>query len=58
MSTKKYWRGIEEINPSEEYLAKVKNEFEEREITLGLESEEFVEVTSGLSESDEVLIPE
>ena len=29
MSTKKYWRGIEEINPSEEYLAKVKNEFEE-----------------------------
>ncbi len=29
MSTKKYWRGIEEINPSEEYLAKVNNEFEE-----------------------------
>jgi len=29
MSTKKYWRGIEEINPSEEYLAKVNKEFEE-----------------------------
>ena len=29
MSTKKYWRGIEEINPSQEYLAKVNNEFEE-----------------------------
>lgn len=29
MSTKKYWRGIEEINPSEEYLAKVNQEFEE-----------------------------
>ncbi len=29
MSTKKYWRGIEEINPSEEYLKKVNNEFEE-----------------------------
>lgn len=29
MSTKKYWRGIEEINPSEEYLAKVNNEFAE-----------------------------
>lgn len=29
MSTKKYWRGIEEINPSQEYLNKVNNEFQE-----------------------------
>lgn len=33
------------------------NEFEEREITIGLESEENIEVISGLSESDKVLIP-
>lgn len=34
------------------------NEFEEREITLGLETEDLVEVISGLSEDDWVLIPE
>ncbi len=27
MSTKKYWKGVEEINPTPEYQAKVKNEF-------------------------------
>lgn len=34
------------------------NQSEEREITIGLETDELVEVLSGLSESDEVLIPE
>lgn len=35
-----------------------KNTSEEKEITIGLETDELVEVLSGLSESDEVLIPE
>jgi len=35
-----------------------KNKYEEREIGVGLETEEYVEVISGLSEGDEVLIPE
>ena len=34
------------------------NQSEEREITTGLETDELVEVISGLSESDEVVIPE
>ena len=32
--------------------------YEEREITLGLETDEKVEVVGGLSESDEILLPE
>lgn len=34
------------------------DEYEEREIEVGLETEDYVEVTSGLSENDEILIPE
>lgn len=34
------------------------NQAEEREITIGLETDELVEVTSGLSQSDEIVIPE
>lgn len=34
------------------------SETEEREVELGLETDELVEVLSGLSESDEVVIPE
>jgi hypothetical protein len=32
--------------------------YEEREITVGLETEEKIEVLNGLSESDEILLPE
>jgi hypothetical protein len=32
--------------------------YEEREITVGLETEELIEVLGGLSESDEILLPE
>lgn len=32
--------------------------YEERKITTGLETENYVEVTTGLSENDEILIPE
>jgi RND family efflux transporter MFP subunit len=35
-----------------------KNEYEEKEIKTGLETENYVEVLEGLNESDEVLIPE
>lgn len=34
------------------------NQSEEREIKIGLETDELVEVLSGLSESDEIVIPE
>ncbi len=34
------------------------NKSEEREITVGLETDELVEILSGLSESDEIVIPE
>ncbi len=34
------------------------DEYEEREIEVGLETEDYVEVASGLSENDEILIPE
>ena len=34
------------------------NEFEEREIKTGLETEDYVEVLAGLTENDEVLIPD
>ncbi len=34
------------------------NQSEEREVTVGLETDELVEILSGLSESDEVVIPE
>ncbi|MBU0578352.1 efflux RND transporter periplasmic adaptor subunit [Patescibacteria group bacterium] len=34
------------------------DEYEEREIKIGLETEDYVEVLGGLSENDEVLIPE
>jgi RND family efflux transporter MFP subunit len=35
-----------------------KDQYEEREIETGLETEDYVEVLGGLSENDEVLIPE
>ena len=35
-----------------------KNQYEEKEIKTGLETEDYVEVLEGLSENDEVLIPE
>jgi len=34
------------------------NTFEEREITLGLQTDELVEVLSGLDESEEIVLPE
>lgn len=34
------------------------NESEEREVQIGLETDNFIEIISGLSESDEVVIPE
>lgn len=34
------------------------NEYEEREIQIGLETEDYVEIISGLTESDEILIPD
>lgn len=35
-----------------------KNNVEEREISIGIENDEIVEVTSGLSETDEIVVPE
>jgi len=35
-----------------------KNESEEKEVEIGLETDEIVEIISGLSDSDEVVIPE
>lgn len=35
-----------------------KNNIEEREISIGIENDEIVEVTNGLSETDEIVVPE
>lgn len=45
----------------DKYLVDVKtedNEYEAREIEVGLETEDYVEVLSGLSQEDQVLIPD
>ncbi len=34
------------------------NQSEEREIQIGLETDDLIEVTSGLSESDEIVVPQ
>lgn len=51
MSTKKYWRGIEEINPSEQYRESVKNEFHEA-LDLPFADTEGIEEKSGTSRRD------